>query len=161
MCSTSFLLGWCRNKTSQTWAELYWSLRKEKRKSISQSKRFQRWRVLTTLYYYMVMYTFSILKTRQQPGDQWHICSIKNPQKQLEVKFRLSRTQVSWCTIHSITITTWLLRLNGLYTPVTDLSTMFHDENSCFSFPSTQDWALSTCNHTWTVQYSSFHVGGW
>jgi hypothetical protein len=43
-------------------------LRKEKRKGISQSKRFQRWRVLTTLYYYMVMYTFSILKKRQQPG---------------------------------------------------------------------------------------------
>jgi hypothetical protein len=43
-------------------------LRKEKRKGISQSKRFQRWRVLTTLYYYTVMYTFSIIKKRQQPG---------------------------------------------------------------------------------------------
>jgi hypothetical protein len=47
---------------------MYWSWRKEKRNGIRQSKRFQWWRVLTILRYYMVMYTFSILKKRQQPG---------------------------------------------------------------------------------------------
>jgi hypothetical protein len=47
---------------------MYWSWRKEKRKGIRQSKRFQWWRVLIILHYDMVMYTFSILKKRQQQG---------------------------------------------------------------------------------------------
>jgi hypothetical protein len=39
-----------------------------KKRGISLSKRFQRWRVLAILYYYMVRYAFSIIKKRQQTG---------------------------------------------------------------------------------------------